>query len=74
MRLAAPTGYELALVVPDELLYALAERTAELVAVEEQPLPVVLLAEGDRSRGSQLVQPVAGEGEVCHRPVEVEPR
>ncbi len=33
MRVPAQAGHELALVVPEELLHALAERTAELVAV-----------------------------------------
>lgn len=39
MRLAAQPGGELALVVPDELLHALAERTAELVAERLPPAP-----------------------------------
>src|ERR687887_2113280 len=42
--------------------------------MEEQALPVALLAEGDRARGSQLVELVAGEAEVGHRALEVEPR
>jgi len=39
MRPAGQPGRELALVVPDELLHALAERTAELVAERLRPAP-----------------------------------
>ena len=39
MRLAAHPGRDLALVVPDELLHTLAERTAELLAERLQPAP-----------------------------------
>ncbi|MDQ3401311.1 MAG: helix-turn-helix domain-containing protein [Chloroflexota bacterium] len=39
MRLPAQAGHELALVIPEELLHALAERTAELVAERLRPAP-----------------------------------